>query len=138
MPQSILKERTAHLARYTFLQEMQININFALYTSLSQLYQLPRTPFSQKTYQQLLSFSEYRKSFANFTLLFKTLSDWRLATLLKKRLQRRCFSVKCAKFLRTDFFIKHFRKQSFADVFQKIGAHKSFANFTSLFKKLAD
>ena len=46
MPQIILKERTVHLAIYTFLQETLINIK----TSLLHLYQPLRTPFSQNTY----------------------------------------------------------------------------------------
>ena len=47
MPQIILKERTAHLASCTFLQEMLINIK------TSQLHQTPKTPFSQNTYHFL-------------------------------------------------------------------------------------
>ena len=34
MPQIILKERTAHLAGYTFLQEMLINIKQIIFTAL--------------------------------------------------------------------------------------------------------
>ena len=62
MPQNILKERTAHLAGYTFLKR---DIDPYKSTSLSQLYQLPRTPFSQNTYHKLLSFCEYCKVFQN-------------------------------------------------------------------------
>ena len=61
MPQIGLKERTAHLGSYTFLQEMLVNIK----TSLSQLYQPPRTAFSQNTYHWLLSSCEYCKVFKN-------------------------------------------------------------------------
>ena len=56
MPQIILEERKAHLASYTFFTGdvdqykntllSQQNKN----TSLSQLHQPPRTPFSQSTY----------------------------------------------------------------------------------------
>ena len=45
MSQIILKERTANVVSHTFLQKMLININ----TSLSQLYQPPRTAFSKDT-----------------------------------------------------------------------------------------
>ena len=47
MPQIIIKERTAHLGIYTFFTK-----DVAQYknTSLSQLYQPPRTTFSQNTY----------------------------------------------------------------------------------------
>ena len=47
MPQIILKERTAHLASYTFFTR---DVDQYKNTSLSQLYQLPRIPFSQNTY----------------------------------------------------------------------------------------
>ena len=47
MPQIILKERTAHLAGCTFLQDMLINVK------TSQVYQPPKTPFSQNTYHFL-------------------------------------------------------------------------------------
>ena len=46
MPQIILKERTAHLASYTFFTR---DVDQYKNTSLSQLYQPPRTPFSQNT-----------------------------------------------------------------------------------------
>ena len=61
MSQIILKERTANVVSHTFLQKMLININ----TSLSQLYQPPRTAFSQDTYHWLLSSCEYCKVFKN-------------------------------------------------------------------------
>ena len=44
MSQIILKERTAHLARCTFLQDMLINIK----SRISPVYQPPRRPFPQK------------------------------------------------------------------------------------------
>ena len=47
MPQIILKERTAHLAGYTFFTK---DVDQYKNTSLSQLYQLPKTNFSQNTY----------------------------------------------------------------------------------------
>ena len=46
MPQIILKERTAHLVSYAFFTR---DIDQYKNTSLSQLYQPPRTPFSQNT-----------------------------------------------------------------------------------------
>ena len=47
MPQIILIERTVHLASYTFSTR---DIDQYKNTSLSQLYQPARTPFSQNTY----------------------------------------------------------------------------------------
>ena len=47
MPQIILKERTTHLASYTFLTR---DVDQYKNTSISQLYQPPRIPFSQNTY----------------------------------------------------------------------------------------
>ena len=47
MPQIILKERTTHLASYTFLTRDDDQYKN---TSISQLYQPPRIPFSQNTY----------------------------------------------------------------------------------------
>ena len=47
MPQIILRERTAHLPSYTFFTR---DVDQYIDTSLSQLYQPPRTPFSQDTY----------------------------------------------------------------------------------------
>ena len=47
MLQIILKERTAHLASYTFFTR---DVDQYKNTSLSQLYQPPRTAFAQNTY----------------------------------------------------------------------------------------
>ena len=47
MPQIIFKERTAHLASYTLFTR---DVDQYKHTSFSQLYQPPRTPFSQNTY----------------------------------------------------------------------------------------
>ena len=47
MSQIILKERTAHFVRYTFFAR---DVDQYKNTSLSQLYQPPRTSFSQNTY----------------------------------------------------------------------------------------
>ena len=47
MPQIILKERTAHLASYTFFTR---DVNQYKNTSLSQFYQPPRISSSQNTY----------------------------------------------------------------------------------------
>ena len=64
MPRIILKERTAHLASYTFFTR---NVDQDKNTSLSQLYQPPRTPFSQNTFHvtftKLLSSCEFCKVF---------------------------------------------------------------------------
>ena len=48
MSQIILNERTTHLASYTFF-ERDVDQYKTRYTS--QLYQPPRTPFSQNTYR---------------------------------------------------------------------------------------
>ena len=47
MPQIILKERTAHLASYTFFTR---DVDQYKDTSLAQLYQSPRILFSQNMY----------------------------------------------------------------------------------------
>ena len=62
MPQIILKERTAHLASYTIFTRY---VDQYKNMSVSQLYQPPRTPFSQNTYHQLLSSCECCKVFKN-------------------------------------------------------------------------
>ena len=83
MPQIILKERAAHLGSYTFFKR---DVDQYKNTSLSQLYQPPRTAFSQNTFvhrSQITGFFRY---------------------------------VNIAKFLRVAFFIKHLQKQSFADI----------------------
>ena len=41
-----------------------------------------------------------------WTIFLIKIQDWRPAFLFKKRLQRRCFSVNIAKFLRTAFLLK--------------------------------
>ena len=56
MPQIILKERAAQLGSYTFLKR---DVDQYKNTSFSQLYQPPRTAFSQNTYHWLLSSCEY-------------------------------------------------------------------------------
>ena len=60
MPQIILKERTAHLASYSFFTR---DIDQYKNTSLSRLYQPQRTLFSQNTYRYLLLSCEYCKVF---------------------------------------------------------------------------
>ena len=62
MPQIILKERAAQLGSYTFLKR---DVDQYKNTSSSQLYQPPRTAFSQNTYHWLLSSCEYCKVFKN-------------------------------------------------------------------------
>ena len=62
MPQIILKERTAHLASYTFFAR---DADQYKNTSLWQLYQPPRISFSQNTYHELRSSCEYCKVFKN-------------------------------------------------------------------------
>ena len=62
MPQIILKERTANVVSYTFFTR---DVDQYPNTSLSQLYQPPRTAFSQDTYHSQLSSCEYCKVFKN-------------------------------------------------------------------------
>ena len=90
MAQIIFKESTAHLGRYTFLQEMLINI---------------------KTRHFHSSFNHQEQLFHRTFIT----SYFRL--------------VNFAKFLRSDFFIEHLQKQSFADIPQNRYS-QSFANFT--------
>ena len=60
MPQIILKERTANVLSYTFFTR---DVDQYQNTSLSQLYQPPRTAFSKDTYHWLLPSCEYCKVF---------------------------------------------------------------------------
>ena len=62
---------------------------------------------------QMFSKTGVLKNFAIFTgknlcwsLFLIKFQDWRPTFLFKKRLQRRCFSVNIAKFLRTAFLLK--------------------------------
>ena len=138
MPQIILKERTGHLASYTFLKEMLINIKLRLFHSsinhqehffhrtLITSYFRPvniakflRTSFLDNTSRssRLEMFFKIGvlKRFANFTgkhlhgiLFLKKLQADGLQ-LHKKRLQYRCFPVKFVKFLRKPFLTEHLR-----------------------------
>ena len=127
MVQIILKERTAHLASYTFLQEILINIKTRqsyssinhqehfFHRTLITSYFCPaniakclRTSFLQNTSRssrlQMFFKIGVLKSFVNFTgkrlcwnLFLKNLQAEGLQ-LHKKRLQHRCFPAKFAKF----------------------------------------
>ena len=62
---------------------------------------------------QMFSKTGFLKNFAKFTgknlcwsLFLKKFQVWRTVFLFKKRLQRRCFSVNIAKFLRTAVLLK--------------------------------
>ena len=68
MPQIILKERTAHLASYTFFTRDADQYKNA---SFSQLYQPPRTFISQNTYHQLLSSCENTSRSSRLQMFFK-------------------------------------------------------------------
>ena len=80
MPQIILKERTAHLASYTFFTR---DVDQYKNTSLWQLYQPSRTPFSQNTYHYLLSRSEYCKVFKS-SFFIETSRSSRLKMFFKQ------------------------------------------------------
>ena len=71
MPQIILKEGTANEVSYTFFKR---DVGQYKNMSLSQLYQPPRTTFSQGTYCWLLSSYEYWKVFKN-ALFYRTPSE---------------------------------------------------------------
>ena len=107
MPQIILKERTAHLGGYTFLQEMWINIKSL--TSLSQLYQTPRTAFSWNTYHWLLSSCEYCKVFKN-GLFFKFSRSSCLQIFLKIGILK-SFTNFTGKHLCWSFFLKNLQAE---------------------------
>ena len=82
------------------------------------------------------------RNFTNLTgkhlwqsLLFHKVVGLRTATLLKKRLWHRCFSVNFAKFLKTPFFTEHLQglllsRSSQSKMFFEIGVLKNFATFT--------
>ena len=135
MPQTILKERTAHLSSYTLLQEMLINIKLChfhssfnhqeclFYRTLITSYFRPvnmakllRTSFLQNTsrssHLQMFFKMGVLKSFANFTgkhLLESLFKKKNLLELHKKRLRHKFFPMKFVKFLRTPFLAKHLR-----------------------------
>ena len=139
MPQIILKEGTAHLASYTFLHEMLINIKtphfhksinyqehlfhrtlITSYFCLVNIAKFLRTDFLKNTSRnsrlQMFFKIGVLNSFANFTgkhlcwsFFLKNLQAEGLQ-LDKKRLQNRCFPVKFAKFLRTPFLTEHLRR----------------------------
>ena len=133
MPQIILTEKTAHLANYTFLQEMLINIKTYFHGSINHqehlfrrtlitsyfrhvnIAKFLRTAFSIE-YLQKQSFADVlqnrcSESFAKFmgkhlrqSLILKNFQAEDLQLYFKKRFQHRCFPVKLAKFLRTLFY----------------------------------
>ena len=139
MPQVIFKKRTAHLASYTYLQEMLIHIKrrhfhscnihqeqlfhrtlIASYFRPVNIAKFLRTAFLKNTSRSNRLHVFFKigvlKSFTNFTgkhlcwiLLLKKLAGWRPATLFKKILQHRYFPVKFEKFLRSPFFTEHLR-----------------------------
>ena len=124
MPQIIFKERTAHLASYTFFTR---DVDQYKNMSLSQLYQPPRTTFSQITdhIAKFLRTAFYRTP--QETVVYRCSSKWVFLygkhlcwsiflknmqaeglQFHKRRPLHRCFPVKLAKFLRTPFLTKHF------------------------------
>ena len=69
---------------------------------------------NRSSHQRCLVRKCVRRNFAKFTgkdlcqgLFFDKDAGFRPATLFKKRLWHRCFSVNFAKFLKTPFFIEH-------------------------------
>ena len=57
----------------------------------------------------LINFAGFAGKHFCWSLFFNKVAGLRPATLLKKRLWQRCFLMNFVKFLRTQFFIKHFR-----------------------------
>ena len=80
MPQIILQERTANVFSYTFFTR---DVDQYSNTSHSQLYQPPRTAFSQGTYHWLLSSYEYCKVFGN-GLFYRTAPEAVASRLFSK------------------------------------------------------
>ena len=75
MPQIIINQRKAHLASYTFLQEILINIKTRQsHSSINHLEHV----FSQDTYHQLISSFEYCRVFKNNFFLQNTSISSRL------------------------------------------------------------
>ena len=65
----------------------------------------------------------FRKIYRKISVLeslFNKVVGLRLATLLKKRLQQRCFPVNFAKFLRTPSLVEHLRWLLLRDVFKTL------------------
>ena len=81
MPQIILKERAAHLGRYTFFTR---DVDQYKSSPHSQLYQPPRAAFSQKTYHWLLSSCEYCTVFKN-SFFIEHLQKQSLVDILQNR-----------------------------------------------------
>ena len=57
----------------------------------------------------LRNFAKFKGKHLSQSLLFNKVTVLRSATLFKKRLWHRCFSVNFVKFLRTPFFTEHLR-----------------------------
>ena len=66
MPQIVLNERTAHLASYAFLKT---DVDQYERQSLSQLYQPPKTPFSQNIFTSYFHPVNIAKLFRTASLL---------------------------------------------------------------------
>ena len=83
------------------------------------------------------------RNFAKFTgkhlcqnLFFNKVASLRSATLLKRRLWRRCFPVSFAKFLRTPFFKEHLRRLLLQVVVHQMQV--SLVNLNGLFEAKSD
>ena len=101
-----------HMAKYWFFlfvfEKMSSSIPMFLVMLLAHVGKR-----SNSRYSQMFSKTGVLKNFAIFTgknlcwsLFLIKFQDWRPTFLFKKRLQRRCFSVNIAKFLRTAFLLK--------------------------------
>ena len=59
--------------------------------------------------KELLKILQTRRKHLSWILFFNKVADLWTATLLSKKLRRRCFPVNFTKFLRTPIFTEHFR-----------------------------
>ena len=91
----------------TFLFNVDSNLPNSLYKNF---------PSERSSRPEVFCKKGVLKNFTKFTgkhlcqsLFFNKVAGFRFATLLKKILRRRCFSVDFAKFLRTSFLTEHIR-----------------------------
>ena len=103
MPQIILRERTANEVSYSFFKR---DVDQYSNTSLPQLYQPPRTTFSQGTYHWLLSSYEYCKVFKN-ELFIEHLQRRSFADYFQNRVN--AFANFARKHLCWSLFLKTYR-----------------------------
>ena len=84
--------------------------NFFLYKKLTKINLLHRSNHQRCSLKKefFKNFTKFKGKHLCWSLFFNIDSGLRPATLLKKRLQQRCFPVNFVKFSRTPFFTEHF------------------------------